>query len=136
MVRPTRLLEFAIHYVDLIIVPFQRDKALDLREYFALGITLPDGTFGSILNFVVQYATRPPDTEDVMEVRLQDERDPLGVNARFRMDWRLSGANELSLSEAEVGSRLEQAHDRLLGCFRKSFTDKAWQMFEPLPEGA
>jgi len=135
MYQPTRLLEFALHYVDLVVIPFERDKNLDPGEYFTLGIALPDATFGSILNFVVQYATQPPDTEDVLEVRLQDERDPLGVNARFRMDWRLSGSHGLSLTEAEVTSRLEKAHDRLLDCFKKSFTEKAWQMFEPLPEG-
>ena len=50
------------------------------------------------------------------------------------MDWRLSGASGLSLSEAEIGTRLDQGHDRLQDCFRKSFTDKTWQTFEPAPE--
>jgi len=50
------------------------------------------------------------------------------------MDWRLSGSHELTLAEADVAARLEQAHDRLLGCFPKSFTEKAWQMFEPILE--
>jgi len=134
MFRPTRVLEFALHYVDLIVIPCDGQKTLNLGEYFTLGITLPDATFGSIQNFVVQYAAQPPDTEDRMAVRLQDERDPLGVNARFRMDWRLSGASSLSLSDSEIGTRLDQAHARLQDCFRKSFTDKTWQMFEPTPE--
>jgi uncharacterized protein (TIGR04255 family) len=134
MYQPTRLLEFAVHYVDLVVIPFEPDKALDLDEYFTLGISLPDPAFGSILNFVVQYATQPPDTEYALEVRLQDERDPQGLSARFRMDWRLSGSHELILSEADVAAHLEQAHDRLLGCFQKSFTEKAWQMFEPIQE--
>jgi uncharacterized protein (TIGR04255 family) len=134
MFRPTRVLDFALHYVDLIVIPFEGRKILNLDDYFTLGITLPDSTFGSFLNFVVQYATQPPGSDDVMEVRLQDERDPLGVNARFRMDWRTSGQTGLSLAAPEMGDRLEQAHSRLLDCFRKSFTDEAWRMFEPTPE--
>ena len=136
MFRPTRMLEFALHYVDLIVIPFEGHELLDLDEHFTLGIKLPDATFSSFLNFVVQYATRPPDTEDTLEVRLQDERDPLGTNARFRMEWRLSGSSGLSLAEAEIGTRLDQAHARLQDCFRKSFTDKTWRKFEPKTEVA
>ncbi|MFO0938327.1 MAG: TIGR04255 family protein [Gemmataceae bacterium] len=132
--RPTRVLEFALQYVDLIVIPFDGDKNLELDEYFTLGINLPDVMFGSILNFVVQYATQPPDTVDKMEVRLQDVRDPIGLNARFRMDWRLSSASGLSLSEAEISTRLDQAHVRLQECFKKSFTVKTWNMFEPISE--
>lgn len=135
MYQPTRLLEFALHYVDLVVIPIEPDKPLVPGEYFTLGIDLPDTTFGVIQNFVVQYATQPPDTKDTLEVRLQDERDPLGLNARFRVDWRLSGSHGLSLTETEIASRLETAHDRLLDCFQKSFTEKAWQIFEPLAEG-
>ncbi len=134
MYQPTRLLEFAVHYVDLVVIPLGPAKKLDLDEHFTLGINLPDLTFGSILNFVVQCTSRPPDSHDTLEIRLQDESDPLGLSARFRMDWRLSASHELTLAEAEVAARLEQAHDRLVGYFQKSFTDKAWRMFEPIPE--
>lgn len=76
MFQPTRLLEFAVQYVDLVVIPFERDKTLNLGEYFTLGIDLPDAVFGSILNFVVQYTTQPPDTNDALEVRLQDDATP------------------------------------------------------------
>ena len=38
MFRPTRMLEFALHYVDLIVIPFEKKTPLDLGEYFTLGI--------------------------------------------------------------------------------------------------
>jgi uncharacterized protein (TIGR04255 family) len=134
--RPSRLLQFAVQYVDLVRIPFQ-DGRIELKDYFTIGHDLPEAAFGPTLNFLVQYTTRPPDSKDVLEVRLWNEladlQDPQGPTGQFRMDWRLMGFAELSFAEDVLGPRLDQAHDRLLDCFKKSFTPLAWATFEPAP---
>ena len=136
MFRPLRLLEFALQYVDLIEIPWLATEDIELEEYFSLGIRLPKTGFGGISDFLVQATTHPPNSEDILEVRLQDERDPLGETSRFRMDWRLRGRHRLSLVPEEVGSRLEEGHALLLDCFRNSFTEKTWKLFDPSPEAS
>lgn len=129
--RPTRLLQFAMQYVDLVRIPFQHNR-IELKDYFTLGHDLPEADFGPILNFLVQYTTCPPDSRDLLEVRLWNESpDPQGPTGQFRMDWRLMAFEELSFTEDVLGHRIDQAHDRLLDCFKKSFTPQAWAMFEP-----
>ncbi len=131
--RPTRLLQFAVQYVDLVRIPFQQGR-IELKDYFTLGYDLPEAVFGPTLNFLVQYATQPPGSRDILEVRLWNELpDPQGPIGQFRMDWRLMAFEELGFAEAVLGPRLDQAHDRLLDCFKKSFTPQAWAMFEPVP---
>jgi uncharacterized protein (TIGR04255 family) len=131
--RPTRLLQFAMQYVDLVRIPFQQGR-IELKDYFTLGHDLPEAVFGPTLNFLVQYATQPPGSKDMLEVRLWNELpDPHGPTGQFRMDWRLMAFEELTFAEDALGPQLDQAHDRLLDCFRKSFTPQAWAMFEPAP---
>lgn len=132
--RPTRLLQFAMQYVDLVRIPF-RDGRIELGDYFTLGHDLNEGAFGPTLNFLVQYTTRPPGSRDALEVRLWNEPpDPEGPTGLFRMDWRLTAFEGLSFAEDVLGPRLDQAHERLLDCFKKSFTPQAWAMFEPAPD--
>jgi uncharacterized protein (TIGR04255 family) len=129
--RPVRLLQFAVQYVDLVRIPF-RNGRIELKDHFTLGHDLPEVTFGPTLNFLVQYSTRPPESKDMLEVRLWSELpDPEGPTGQFRMDWRLMGFEELSFAEEVLGPRLDQAHDRLLDCFKKSFTTQAWAAFDP-----
>lgn len=130
--HPTRLLQLAMQYVDLVRIPFQQDR-IELKDYFTLSQDLPEADFGPTLNFLVQYATRPPGSRDILEVWLRNEPpDPHGPIGQFRMDWRLMASEELSFAEDVLGSRLDRAHDRLLDCFKKSFTPQAWAMFEPV----
>ncbi|HZV04248.1 MAG TPA: TIGR04255 family protein [Gemmataceae bacterium] len=130
--RPTRLLQLAMQYVDLVRIPFQQSR-IELKDYFTLGYDLPEEVFGPTLNFLVQYATRPPGSRDILEVRLWNEQlDPEGPTGQFRMDWRLVAFEELSFAQDVLGPRLDQAHERLLDCFKKSFTPQAWAMFEPV----
>jgi uncharacterized protein (TIGR04255 family) len=129
--KPARLLQFAVQYVDLIRIPFQNGR-IELKDYFTLSHDLPESPFGPTLSFLVQYSTRPPDSKDMLEVKLRSELpDPEGPTGQFRMDWRLVGFEELSFAEQVLGPRLEQAHDQLLDCFRNSLTAQAWAMFEP-----
>lgn len=130
--RPTRLLQVALQYVDLVRIPFEGDR-IELKDYFTIGQDLPEVVFGPTLSFLVQYTTRPPELRrDLLEVRLwNDLPDPEGPTGQFRMDWRLTASEELSFDEAVLAPRLDQAHERLLDCFRKSFTDAAWKLFEP-----
>jgi uncharacterized protein (TIGR04255 family) len=131
--RPTRLLRFAMQYVDLVRIPFQQNQ-IELKDYFTFAHDLPGEVFGPTLNFLVQYTTRPPGSRDLLEVRLRNEPpDPHGPTGQFRMDWRLMAFEELSFAEDVLGPRLDQAHDRLLDCFRKSFTPQAWALFDPAP---
>jgi uncharacterized protein (TIGR04255 family) len=131
--RPTRLLQLAVQYVDLVRIPFQQGR-IHLKDYFTLGYDLPEAVFGPTLSFLVQYASQPPDSRDILEVRLWNEPpDPQGPTGQFRMDWRLMAFEELSFAEDVLGPRLDQAHDRLLDCFKKSFTPLAWMIFEPAP---
>lgn len=129
--RPTRLLQVAMQYVDLVRIPFNGNR-IELKDYFTFGHDLPEAVFGPTLNFLVQYTTQSPNSYDLLEVRLwNDLPDPEGPTGQFRMDWRLTASEELSFDETVLASRLDQAHDRLLDCFRKSFTNTAWELFEP-----
>lgn len=129
--RPTRLLQVAMQYVDLVRLPFKGNR-IELKDYFTISHDLPESVFGPTLNFLVQYATQPPNSGDLLEVRLwNDLPDPDGPTGQFRMDWRLTAFGEVSFDESVLGPRLDQAHERLLDCFRKSFTVDAWKMFEP-----
>ena len=130
--RPTRLVQMAIHYVDLVRIPF-KDGNVVLADYFTFTQDLPESTFGTTMGFNVQYTARPPQSKDLLEVRLYNEQpDPEGPIAQFRMDWRLIVHDELSFAEDELGKRLSDGHDTLLGCFRNSFTAIGWKLFEPV----
>jgi uncharacterized protein (TIGR04255 family) len=131
--RPARLMQATIHYVDLVRIPFKDDQ-VELAEYFTFTRDLSDSVFGNTLGFNVQYTTQPPSTKDLLEVRLNNEQsDPEGPTAQFRMEWRQTAFDGLSLTEDGVSRRLSEMHDMILGCFKKSFTDKGWALFEPKP---
>ncbi|HZZ78217.1 MAG TPA: TIGR04255 family protein [Gemmataceae bacterium] len=128
--RPTRLLQAAIHYVDLVRIPFDKGN-VELGDYFTFTQDLPQATFGTTMGFNVQYTARPPQSKDLLEVRLYNEQaDPEGPTAQFRMDWRFIAYEGLSFADSEVGGRLSMGHDTLLSCFRNSFTEKGWALFE------
>lgn len=125
-------LRIAIQYVNLVRIPF-RDERINLAEYFTIGHDLPESEFGPTLDYVVQYATRPPGTQDLLEIRLgSDKSDPDGPVGHFLLNLRLSLTRGLGPDNDAMSERLETAHQCLLDTFRKSFTDLAWTLFEPL----
>jgi uncharacterized protein (TIGR04255 family) len=133
--RPSRLLQAVIHYVDLVRIPFVHGH-VPLADYFTFAHDLPETGFGTTLGLDIQYTARPAESKDLLEVRLYSEQpDPEGPKAQFRMEWRLMILEGLTFGPDELAKRLYEGHDTLLRCFKNSFTEKGWALFEPKVEG-
>ncbi len=129
--RPTKLLGAAIHYVDVIDVPVPEAGEILLRDYFTLGIDLPD-VFGLQGDYLLKTAASPRDGTGPLEIQLLHDIQAARKEAlRFRMDWHKSCPYNKDVQPGAILALLQAAHASVMGCFRAAFTERAWQLFSP-----
>lgn len=131
--KPAKLRHAAIHYVDVVEVPVPATGEIELRDYFLLGLDLPKNPFGSQLSYSVKTALQPPDGTGPLEIELQFL--PIITEKRvfrFRLDWHKSCPYNNEVEPARVLNDLKLAHESVMRCFRPAFTDRTWQLFDPV----
>jgi uncharacterized protein (TIGR04255 family) len=139
--HPVSLQEIAIHYIDVVEVsspstlqqsPDGRTK-FDLSEFFKLDVKLPD-PFGATERFFLMVNTKPD--SGPQRLMLTFGTDPVPDSeqrARFRMEWHVTTPGPIDCCDIEkVKGQLDAADELTFECFRQSFTDQAWQTFDPI----
>ncbi|MFO1022596.1 MAG: TIGR04255 family protein [Planctomycetales bacterium] len=122
----------AIHYVDEIRIPFLDSESVDLTHYFTLGVEPPVDPFGNIVGFQIRTQLQPEDGTGPLEIQLKLDRPDRADRAlKFRMDWHKWCPYDQAFDAAQLTEILNQGHESVMKCFRASFTEKAWQLFEP-----
>ena len=125
----------SLHYTDSILIPINEKGRMKIEDYFTVCPEIPDETFGAISSFVIDLIL--PEMFENGTLRLIMKDQPLVSNGnkpspfRFLMDWDITSNKPFeSLSIETVIGWLDKAHDALFDAFRKSFTEKGWQLFK------
>lgn len=132
--QPVRLLSLSLNYQNLVVIPLEGKNSLDLGEYINFGILVPDEQFAYTGDMSFQLSAVLPESSDMIRIKFQEQPNLGQKVGKFRVDWVSQAVNNLSMSIDLIDERLETLHKALEKLFRQSFTDKMWQMFEPLPE--
>ncbi|MBP3956364.1 TIGR04255 family protein [Gemmata sp. G18] len=130
--QPLKIRQAAIHYVDVIEIPLPENRAIQLADYFTLGLDLPVDPFGDQLSYLLRTAVRPADGTGALEIQLQSESlAPDGKRLRFRMDWHKSCPYDGEIDPDRILADLKRAHESIIRCFRSAFTETTWKLFDP-----
>jgi uncharacterized protein (TIGR04255 family) len=130
--RPNGILEAALHYVDLIELPITEGGVLRSERYITLNFQVPEEVFGRFAAFEMKAVVRPPEGAELVEVIFATEPAAAGdTHRRFRLEWHTGVKTGSRMTEKEIRTNLQAAHDRLWNCFRHAFTREGWALFEP-----
>ncbi len=130
--RPRSLVSAALCYVDLIRIPAEPGKAINLRDYFQFAVDSPGDPYGPMASYGIQTAFQCPEDEGPLHMVLQSlPYNSDGGYAEFLMQWRKECTGIESLDFEDVVCRLHVARNYIRRCFRASVSDRAWTLFEP-----
>jgi hypothetical protein len=119
--------------LDRVGIPCPPGERIDLDEFFRVGVKCPEPTHNPLRGFAIQLAFDCEHTDDNLSLSFRSEpRSGNDKVLRFVMEWEAMSANVGSLSRNDIMDRLERAHTRLRDCFRASFTEEGWALFEPI----
>jgi hypothetical protein len=131
--QPVSVRRAAVAYLDQVEVPILPGAdGIPFDEYFRLGANFPDQPFGPMGYFSLQLFFPRRDSKDQLQVLFHTAPAVPGSGVcRFQMHWHCLCEDVRSLDKNEIIERLEAARLRLRECFRASFTDKGWALFQP-----
>jgi uncharacterized protein (TIGR04255 family) len=136
--QPTSVRRAAVTYLDQFDFPVPAgSNVLRVEDYLLLRAEVPDEPFGPVGSFSLQFffPGAPPAR---VPIQLQLHSAPTAPGSgiiRFQMRSHCLCDNVCSLDKEEISRRLEVARLRLRECFRASFTDKGWALFQPREGG-
>ena len=132
--RPDILQSVSLHYRDSVLIPTNEKGRIKIEDYFTVCPKVPDETFGVIGRFVIDLIL--PEMFENGTLRLIMKDQPMISNGnepspfRFLMDWDVTSNKRFELlSNDIVTGWLDKAHTVLYNVFKKSFTEKGWQLF-------
>lgn len=124
------LAQIELHYVDLVVIPEMYVIGSSARDFFHGAPDLPSQPFGGVARVAWSHVLVAPN--DIGLAQMSAELDPPdGDSGRFRLHWHFWCPGVSPHSTTTVTSRLQQAHDYLLACFRATCKDRVWQLFDP-----
>lgn len=130
--KPTAIRRAVLTYVDLIKIPREEGKGLELDDYFQLGIKIPDDPFGPLGGFAIRFVLPPTPKSDRLELIFATEHGKDNSNLRFQMRWQSVCDRIDSLDDDEVRNRLVATNQHLVKCFFACFTEKGLDLFKPM----
>ena len=136
-VRPKALLRTALHYRDVVSIPFGTGSDIDLGEYLSIYPEVPRDRFGPVTSFLMMFTLPLNSRSGILNLVIRNEPMAVGADgkpipgARFRMDWHLTTDGIRSTDPVPVQDWLDSAHRDILKAFRNGFTEKGWALFDP-----
>ena len=131
--RPQRIKHATVGYVDMISIPVGQEGTIQLTDFFNLGIDPDEGTFGVMKSYELRAAFDNPLGDGHTAVTIQSvpgAADPSHV--QLRMEWQQVCIGFATPDLEAIKSRLNEGKQHLSTCFRKSFTEDGWKLFQPL----
>ena len=133
--EPQGLRQAAVHYVDIIEIPFAVDKEIRLDDYFVLLRDAPTETFGYTNYLETRMIFVRPEDPGPIEMTLQRiPAPPDPACLRLRMDWHKNCDEVGVLDWPSIEGRLQTARQVLFSCFKNSLTERTWQLFTETKE--
>jgi uncharacterized protein (TIGR04255 family) len=131
--KPVAVRQAAVTYLDLIEIPAPDNKAIRLDDYLRLRVEFPDNIFGPVGFFSVQllFPQATPGERLTLWLHTAPARADQRL-CRLQMNWQYLCENLKTLDKGEIFRQLETAHVRLRECFRASFTNAGWALFQPI----
>ena len=138
--RPQFVRAAALHYMDVVKLPFNQAEPLKLEEHFTLGVQLPQQPQLPLnrLRLEVSIPIGADSSQgDQLALAFGTEPPEAGTNEyRFRLDWHATCAKVDTLDEEVLKRRLQAVHGFTVDFFRRCFTKKTWSLFGPEKEEA
>jgi uncharacterized protein (TIGR04255 family) len=131
--NPVTIRTASICYVDIVNIPLvESPSTIELGDYFEIGSDLPEDPFGVMGQFATQCIFDCPVDPGPLLLTLRSNPTPPGSNQiSFRMDCQKICLNIDSLDFEVVEERLRTSKEYIHRCFKKCFTPRGWQLFEP-----
>lgn len=129
--QPNGVQEAALHYIDVIELPVPENGIIRTERYLNIDFKVPE-IFGHFSAFDLNVVARPPNGDSLVQLGFATESGKAGNSERrFRLEWHTPVKTGALMTEEELRSNLQVAHDRLWTCFRHTFTEEGWARFEP-----
>ncbi len=131
--QPDSVREVALHYTDLVKLPWDGKDKIKLEEWFELGPRLPDPEwdYSSFeMNISIPLSDEAGSADYVDLVFRSESSDAERHEFRFRMDWHGVARDVDTMEETILRMRLEGLRTEIGKMFRQCFTECAWSLFE------
>lgn len=136
--RPQYVRTAALDYVDLVIIPDEGARRLNLDDYFNLGVRVPSDEGWPLRRIRMEVSiplTPNGPGSDVLTVQFASEpRARESDDFRFRLHWHAICQDLRTLEREVLEKRLRDLHEAASGLFKDAMTSKLWAMFEPQEE--
>jgi uncharacterized protein (TIGR04255 family) len=127
--RPTAVRRAILNYLDIVKVPAPAGEAIELEDYFQLGVKLPEDPFGPIGEFATQFILPATPGADRLHLAFMTEHKREHGNLGFQMRWQSICDGIGTLDGDVLRHRLTSAHEHLAKCFRACFTSRGLGLF-------
>lgn len=125
--KPTHIVQASLHYRDLVKLPTV-DRLLNPDDYLTIWIKTPDWVEQPVGRMLLDVSFMPHN-DNLLRLRIQS-LPSTDTFAHFHMDWHLTCQRIESTDRDAIWGRLDQAHDRLLDDFWRSFTPRGQQLLQ------
>ena len=135
--KPHALNAAAIHYRDVVEIPWPDDRQLELRDYMELYMEIPADRFGQTSSFNMSCSLVNTAVDGVLTIAVRREQPPDTDSQqrplRLVMDWNITTRPSVASLDADnITAWLQNAHNEIEKVFRHAFTDKGWALFQPM----
>lgn len=132
--RPLSIRMASLCYIDVINIPVDEGGLVVISDYFTIAKDLPDDPFGTMIQHSLQAVLKCPTDEGPAVMNLQSLPGMHGQKfARFFMETQKTCLGIDSLDLDRVKERLSRSKEYISTCFKNSFTEQGWDLFEPEP---
>lgn len=137
--HPQYVREAALHYVDVIEIPFESSGIVRAHEYLNLRVTTPEGENWPIMKSATQVSidiSGRTEHPDHLVVGLQTDSDAAHPDRlKVRINWHAVCREVGTLDPNILAERLRGVRAVIRQFFQKAVTDKLWETFEPMNGG-
>jgi uncharacterized protein (TIGR04255 family) len=135
--QPSHIRNATLHYLDIVEIPVPDNGKLDLKDYFAVSVDLPEDPFGLIASQTHQFAAMCSVDPGPLYFQLQTVPSQAETKVfRFQMEWHKQCSDVNSLDLPHVFARMDVAHEYMRQCFSSAFTRRALALFGPIEEAS
>jgi uncharacterized protein (TIGR04255 family) len=133
--QPRDVRSAALHYLDIITIPWPENKKIEMADYFVRSADLPEKPFGGTAAISYQFEVNCPIDAGPLLLQLQSIPVVQGDRAfRFRMEWHKQASAVNTLQSSEIWRRMDIVHQYMTECFLASLTKRTLDFFGPVGE--
>jgi len=130
--RPERIQQAVICYVDVINIPVGDATKIELSDYFKIVMDPQESVFGPMAEFEFRSSFSCDVDRGPLILTIRSMPRSAGQqDVQIVMEWQKICVEMDTLNMDTLKTRLDASQKHLSRCFRESFTEQGWLLFEP-----